>query len=414
MSDSTRVPEIGPQQVKEAFAFTDEIVEGYPGRLAGAVACHKAAERIKKEFERFCDAGAVKSDQCDIHPQSLVKFVPALAVLYYACVLLLYLVPSLAWISFGFLALGLFAYYIQAIRQWPLLDPLFPRKKGFNVYGSIEPSGEVKQQIIISGHHDAAYVFHIRARLPRLYAPLRNIGSVLLVIAVLVSLAATVLTCLGIAFPQWIGLVLLILGVFVLPFLFLTTSQASPAAGDDMMAVSIGAGIGKLFGDAKRAGGNPLRHTRLILLSVDAEECGLRGSRAWVKRHLTELRATKTYTFNMDPIYKVKYLEFYAADLGGQVKLSREMAQECVDIATAMGYNAYIAPPRKGAATDAARFGQAGIEAIDLHAMSSKESVLAGWVYHTSRDISKYIEPEVVEACLKIVREYILKKDSAS
>jgi Zn-dependent M28 family amino/carboxypeptidase len=245
-----------------------------------------------------------------------------------------------------------------------------------------------------------------------LYAPLRKCGGLLLAVAVLVTLTAAILISIGIAFPQWVALVFLILGIIVLPFLFMTTNQASPAAGDDMMGVAIAAGIGKLFGDTKKAGSNLLKHTRLIILSFDAEECGLRGSRAWVKRHLAELKATKTFAFNMDPMYKFKYLEFYEADLSSSVKLSREMAQECVDIAAGLGYKAYIAPPRKGAATDASSYGMAGIEATNLHGMSSKESDLAGWVYHTSKDISKYIEPEVVEAALKIVREYILRKDA--
>jgi aminopeptidase YwaD len=271
MSDVVEVPKIGPEQVKEAFAFTDEVVEGYPGRLAGSESCHKAAERIKAEFERCCDAGTVKVDTCEIHPQSLVKFVPVLAVLYYACISLLYFVPSLAWFSFAGLALGLLAFIGQVGMHWHLLDPLFPRKQGYNVYGSIEPCGEVKQQVILSGHHDAAYVFHIRERLPKLYAPLRKASGLLLVVAVLVSLTAAILPYFGIAFPQWVALVFLVLGIIVLPFLFLTTSMASPGAGDDMMAVAIAAGAGKLFSDAKKAGSNPLKNTRLIILSVDAE-----------------------------------------------------------------------------------------------------------------------------------------------
>jgi len=407
-------PEIGPQQVREAFAFTDEIVEGYPGRLAGSESCHKAAERIKAQFEQCCDAGSVKIDTCEIHPQSLVKIIPVLAVLYLTCVALLYFVPSLAWVSFAGLALGMLAFAAQVGMHWHVLDPLFPKKQGYNVYGSIEPSGEVKQQIILSGHHDAAYVFHIRERLPKLYAPLRKIDGILLFVAMLVSLSAAILPYFGMALPQWVSLVFLILGILIVPFFFLTTSMASPGAGDDMMAVAIAAGAGKLFNDAKKAGSNPLKHTRLILLSVDAEECGLRGSSAWIKRHLAELKATKTFAFNMDPIYKFKNLEFYDHDLSSRVKLSREMAQECVDIATALGYKAYIAPPRKGAATDAANYGLAGIEATNFHGMSSREQDLAGWVYHTRNDVSKYIEPEVVEAALKIIREYILGKDAGA
>jgi hypothetical protein len=33
-------------------------------------------------------------------------------------------------------------------------------------------------------------------------------------------------------------------------------------------------------------------------------------------------------------------------------------------------------------------------------------------VYHTKNDLTKYIETEVVEAALKIARNYILKKDA--
>jgi aminopeptidase YwaD len=412
MTKDINVPEVGQQQVAEAFAFTDEVVEGYPGRLAGTAACRQAAERIKKEFEKFCDPGTAKAERCDIHPESFTKYLPWIVALYYSCVLLLFFIPALAWVSFILLALGLFAVFGQFVMQWRLLDPLFPRKDGYNVYGSIEPSGEVKQQVILSGHHDAAYVFHLRMRLPRLYAPLRIVGMAVMAIASLSALAAAILPIFALSFPQWAAIVLLILGIAELPFLFLTTNAASPGAGDDMMAVAVVAGVGRLFGEAKRVGTNPLRHTRLILLSFDAEECGLRGSYAWIKRHLSELKTTKTYAFNMDPMYKAQFLEFYNSDLSSRVKLSREMAQECLEIARSLGYIATIAPPRGGAGTDAANYGKAGIEATNLHGMSSSEKDLAGWVYHTPNDVSKYIEPELVEAALKIARKYILAKDA--
>jgi len=151
-----------------------------------------------------------------------------------------------------------------------------------------------------------------------------------LVLGRLVPLAAGILLCFSFTLPQWVALVLIILGVFELPFLFFTTGQVAPGAGDNMIAVSIAAVIGRLFGDAKKTGDNPLKHTRLIILSFDAEECGLRGARAWIKRHLEELKKTKTYALNMDTIYKLKTLNFFDADLNSTVPLSREMAQQCV------------------------------------------------------------------------------------
>jgi len=416
MGNDMKLSEIGPQQVKETFAFTDEVVEGYPGRLTGTEACHKAGRKIGEEFEKFCDPGSVKVEEISTHPLSFLKYIPGMVVLYFASMALLYFVPALAWISFAILALCLFVFYGQFLVYWHLLDPLFPKAKGYNVYGSIEPSGEVRQQVIISAHHDAAYVFQILWRLPKLYTPLLAGGVLLLVIGLLVSLAAGIMLCFGITLPQWVALALLILGVFELPFLVFTTNEVVPGAGDNMIAVAIAAGIGRLFGDAKKAGNNPLQHTRLIILSFDAEECGLRGSRAWVKRHLEELRKTKTYALNMDTIYKLKALNFFDADLNSTVKLSKQMAQECVDIAKALGYNAFISRMSPGGgSTDAASYGEAGIEATNLCAMSFMvKDYDQGWVYHTPNDVSKYIEPEAVEASLKVVREYILRKDSGA
>jgi len=416
MGDTVKLPEIGPQQVKDAFAFTDEVVEGYPRRLTGTEACHKAGRRIGQEFEKFCDPGSVKTEEITTHPLSFLKYIPGMVVLYFASMLLLYFVPALCWVSFAGLALGLFVFYGQFVRYWHLLDPLFPRARGYNVYGSIEPSGEVKQQVIISAHHDAAYVFQILDRLPKLYSPLLAGGVLLLVIGLLVTLVAGVLFCFGITLPQWVALVMIILGVFELPFLFFTTNQVAPGAGDNMIAVAIAAVIGRLFGDAKKSGNNPLKHTRLIILSFDAEECGLRGARAWIKRHLEELKKTKTYALNMDTIYKLKSLNFFDADLNSTVKLSKEMAQQCVDIAGSLGYDAFISRMSPGGgSTDAAAFGEVGIEATNLCAMSFMvKDYDQNWVYHTHNDFSKYIEPEAVEASLKVVREYILRKDSGA
>ena len=68
-----------------------------------------------------------------------------------------------------------------------------------------------------------------------------------------------------------------------------------------------------------------------------------------------------------------------------------------------------------GGSTDAAAFGQAGVEATNIAGMSFDiKDYGEGWVYHTPNDVSKQIEPGAVEAVLKIVREYILRKDASA
>ncbi len=413
MGKENILPEITGPDVKRAFAFTDEVVEGYPGHLAGTESCHRVGRRVKQEFEKFCDDGSVKAEEFVIHPWSFLKYIPGLVVVYFICAVLLYF--QYPWIAFAGLAVSLFVFIGQFLFYWHLLDPFFPARKGFNISGSIEPEGEVRQQVIVSAHHDAAYAFQILARLPKLYTPLLAGGVSLLVIALLVSLVAAVLSLFGIVLPQWIAIVLMICGVFEIPFLFFTTSEVVPGAGDNMIAVAIAAETGRLFGEAKRRGANPLKHTRIILASFDAEECGLRGARAYVRAHREDLMKTKTYVFNMDTLYQLKELGFLDCDLNSTVKLSHEMARQCVDIAASLGYKAAISRMSPGGgSTDAAAFGEAGIEAINLAAMSFNiKDYEKGFVYHTPNDVSKYIEPAVVEATLKIAREYILKTDAA-
>jgi hypothetical protein len=268
----------------------------------------------------------------------------------------------------------------------------------------------------VSGHHDAAYAFQILTHMPKLYFPLMMIGVGLLVISTLVTLGVAVLSLFGIIASQWVALVLIILGVFEIPYLFFTTDQVVPGAGDNMIAVALAAETGKLFGDAKKAGKNFLKHTRLIILSVDAEEAGLRGARAYVKQHREELLKTKTYVLNMDTLYHLKSLNFFDSDLNSTVKLSRQMAEECVAIAKSLGYNAIVSRMSPGGgSTDAAAFGEAGIETTNLSAMSFEvKDYDQGWVYHTPNDTSKHIEPGVVEAALKIIRQYVINKDTAA
>ena len=406
---------ISGEHVRHVFAFTDEVVENFPGRVAGSEAVRRAGLRIREELEKYCDAGSVKVDRFDIHPWSFLKYIPGLVVLYFACAALLCFAPALAWVSLAGMALGLFVFYGQFVRYWHLLDPFFPRKDAYNVYGSIEPSGEVRQQIVVSAHHDAAYVFHLLDKLPKFYALLINGGILFLVLGFLVSLAATILLLFNILLPQWIAILLLGGGIFVLPLAFFTSGQVVPGAGDNMIAVAIASEIGGLFGNIKKSGGNALSHTRLIIASFDAEEAGLRGARAFIRKHREELLNTKTYVLNLDTLYRLKYLSFLAKDLNSTVQLSQQLAQDCADISKGMGYPSTISVMSfGGGSTDAAAFGEAGIEAANICAMSFDiKEYDQGWVYHTHDDVSKHIEPEAVEAALKIIREYILKKDAA-
>ncbi|MBM3166531.1 MAG: Zn-dependent exopeptidase M28 [Chloroflexi bacterium] len=416
MGKNKSEPEITRDNVQHVFNLTDEIVERYPNRLTGTRACLETAMRLKEEFSRNCDHTSVDIEEFTCRPKSFLKYIPVIVIIGIICsFLLLFRYPVPALIGF---ALVIFAFYGQFVRYWHLLDPLFPKARGYNIHGRIEPEGRVKQQVILSAHHDAAYVFQLIAHMPRFYSTFMQAGILFLVVGFLVSLIWTALMLFNVPPPAWahpsIPLALVICSILVLPLAFFTTGQVSPGAGDNMIAVAITNEVARLFQDARKAGTNALQHTRLMVVSFDAEEAGLRGARAFCKKHKEELLSTKTYVFNIDTLYKVKDINFFAHDLNTTVKLSRQVAQDCADIAHALGYPAVVSGmPFGGGSTDAAAFGEIGVEATNMAAMSFDVSAFGkDMVYHTKNDLTKYIEPEVVEAALKIARNYILKKDA--
>lgn len=401
---------ITPTVVKETLDFTSSIVDQCGARLAGSESCRKAAHMIKDEMGRHCDSA--KIEEFDLHPEAFLGFFKVIVPIYILSSFLLYFNQIVAgaagYFLCAFIVVGEFLFY------WELTDPFYKKMKGYNVVGVVEPEGEVKRQIILSGHHDSAYEFTFLARYQKLYAV--RIG-----LAVITLFAALILSWIWVyyryaagvdpAFVKYLQYGAFAGLIFVVPMYFFISKEGTPGAGDNMIATAIAVKIAELFKKSKDEGKPILKNTRLIILSVDAEESGLRGSRAYAKRHKDELLATPTYNFNIDSIYNLDQLQFFTADINSTVRLSRKMATECKEIAGELGYKARLfALTPGGGATDAAEFAKIGVEATTLVGMPT-DVIRGGMVYHTLNDTVEHIEPGAVEASLKIALAYVLKKE---
>jgi putative aminopeptidase FrvX len=154
-----------------------------------------------------------------------------------------------------------------------------------------------------------------------------------------------------------------------------------------------------------------LKHTRLIFASFDAEEAGLRGSRAWVRTHRAEIEALPSLALNIDSIYKAADLQFMVSDLNSHIALDRDLVRLCRDIAARIGYPSAEGVMRfGGGGTDAAELAKAGVCATTMIAMSTR-MVRDGLVYHTMRDTVAAIEPHAVEACLAVAERLACELD---
>lgn len=398
---------------EETLRLTQSILDDGPVRLTGTPACRKAAERIRQELEKWSDT--VSMEAFEVHPGSFLSFTKVLAVLYALSALLLFFGGIGVYAAAALLAFGSFFALTQFVFYWETFDRLHRRATGYNVIARIDPTGEVKRQIIVAGHHDSAYVFNFLVRWQKLYVPRIASGLVMFALA-LVSSWAWVVHQLGtgadLPFAAAVRIAIAAGLALVAPLYFFKGNEGSPGAGDNLVASAIGIKLAELFGGSKKTGEPLLQHTRLIVLSTDSEEAGLRGARNYVKRHKEELLALPTFVFNIESLYRIDQLKLFSRDINGIVRLSHAMAEECRAHAADLGYRATVVPiPFGGGATDAAEFAKAGVCATTILAMNT-DLIRDGLVYHTLDDTVDRIEPEAVEAVLKIACRYILGKDA--
>ena len=172
-------------------------------------------------------------------------------------------------------------------------------------------------------------------------AGLRFIGAILFFffLFILTVIAAASVTLYGHVW-QMSGAVLIFLltGLaFMIPLFFFISTKISPGAGDNLNSSSIAVHIGGFFAGLRK-NGTALQHTRLILLSTDAEESGHRGAIEYIRRHKPELLSIPTHVLNIDSVYHLEDLTVLTRDQHGFVPLSKELAGTCVDISAALGY----------------------------------------------------------------------------
>jgi hypothetical protein len=391
---------INIKQLREnAFKHTSTIIDQIGPRLAGTSASLNAADMLATEMETF--AGSVEKEHFILHKGAFLGWIRILVSCYALGVIFLWV--DLPLVTMILLVLSLVILVVQFFLYQPLIDRFYPKKTGCNVIASIEPEGDVQSQIIVSGHHDSARIFNFFIHQPKLYN-LRVTGGIALVIVLFVVSILQLF-----AIPSTLTLILNI--VVSLGFLltgqmwFFASSKGTPGAGDNLIASTLALEIGRHYSQ------NKLQHTRIIVASFDAEEEGLRGARAYAKAHMEELQNVPTTLLNVDCPYFLDELFFLTSDINGSVKLSTELAEELLAIATTKGYTAKHQPIAfLTGGTDAGELAKVGVKATTLMAMPWTNNERAS-VYHTPNDTVDAIEPETIDATIDIFTTYINNQD---
>jgi aminopeptidase YwaD len=411
------------KRAKSAMEFTAKLIREYGPRLTGSVSCGKAADAIRDKASACCDKVSIET--FPVHPGAFLGFIKVLVVFYIASAAGLSFAPifsaALMTVGITILVFGFFLY-----RE--LLDPFYPEFVGRNVVGVIEPEGEVKRQVIVSGHHDSARVFNFYVDRPELYSRriYGGIGSVVVLwLASLVIFVASGplfgVTLLGFGSARLIFALLFVCALpLVLPLWKFAGNEGTPGAGDNLVASAIALEIVEEFSSRRRRASapgaspaqtagdaEPLAHTRVVFASFDAEEAGLRGARAFARGRRAEFAGLPSYGYNMDCVYSFKDIRFLESDLNGSVKLDREETARLARIAESEGFPSKTQPIAfLTGGTDAAELASAGVKQTSLLAMRWGNDDRSS-VYHTPSDTIDAVDPLAVEAAIRLGVRYI-------
>lgn len=381
-----------PPYAAEATWVREQItslVEAFPAREAGSGGEWQAQREIARRFGLWADR--VDVEAFGLHPKAFMGFLPLVGVLLLASIPAYFLAPLWG------LALVLVVLLVSTLQfglYKKLLDPLFPRADSCNVIATQEAAGERKRVLLLGGHVDGAYEwrFHHWG------------GSSLLkavVLSNIVALAAAFVLHLGnaIAGGGWraAGLAFVFCApAWLCTLLYSDFSRVVPGAIDNLSGVFVAAAVPRALATRSIA----LQHTELRILSTGAEEAGLRGAKAYVKKHREELAGCESIFIALETFGAVKDLMIYDRDLNATScsdAASRELLRRAsARVGLDLPYGAIVP-----GSSDAAAFQQAKLRAVAIAGMSHEPPRY----YHTRRDAPEALDERCLERAIAIAVE---------
>ena len=316
-------------------------------------------------------------------------------------------------ISTIFIIVTVSYFFLEVMKYHEVFDFLFPNKNSKNVIGTINPTDEVKNTVIFSGHHDSAFEFNTFYYLKKFGYVIIIGGYLALGIVFLGIILRLIFYLLMIEFRLLftiLGILYMIFTPILIAYLFFHSYRPVPGAFDNLSAVSVVLGIAKYLSENKSNNEIFPKHTKVHLISFAGEEAGLRGSKRYIQAHYEELITSNTKVVNMDGIAHKDQIVIHNKEPGIGVKHDPEIYELLLKIANDLNINAKLSALPFGA-TDGAAFSKKGISAADFGCMNLKGDVVL--FYHTRLDTPDVVEKEALGQALQICLEYLKRTDKS-
>ena len=372
-----------------------KVIKTFGPRASGSKEERAAQEHFVDEMKTGADD--VRLEEFSVHPVAFMAWVVIDGIALLLAVLFSFL--NMPLVSLCLAVLALVCLFTEFLMYWKFLDPFFPKKTSANVIGTRKPTGEVRQRIIFSGHVDTAWEWrfmHVGGKALFFGGTGYALIGLLYVFAISIVQMAVCGPFGGepsgaVVILRWAELAFV--PAFILIMFFTNFRHPVPGANDNLTGTVTSIAVLKYLED------NNIRfeHTEVVAAAVGCEECGLRGSEAYIKAHKEEMDAVPTVFFCMDTLRDFDDMAIYSRDMTGTVKNDPRVCALMQKAGRDCGMELPLHTVYLGA-SDAAAVSKLGVPAAALAAMDPS----GPRYYHTRRDTDEILVPKTIEKSLDI------------
>jgi aminopeptidase YwaD len=397
-----------------AEEYTDymyDLIDKVMKEIGPRGSCSEEEKRLGRlfadEIAPACEKVETETFTCS--PKAFLGFFPYLVLLYVVGAVLYFFIPP---VSAAFALAGALILFFEVVRYKELIDPLFPKRQGENVVGTVAPSGGATKRVYVSAHFDSAYEFKIWYWFKAFSTVYMVIGVLAVLMLFGFSIASAIAKPVGLpsSTVYWVfGWILVGLIPVVFLFVFFHTSDLVPGAMDDMAGIAVLAGLARHFEDSRGSGGFYPQRTEVVLLGLSSEEAGLRGAKRFAAAHAPEVEKMPAFGIFLDGIYDDNFFTIFKKEVWPGGKMDPYLVDLAKETADADGFTARVGVLPLGA-TDASAFSIAGIPSVGMSLWDTTRLVPH---YHTRYDTIDHIKPISLAVALQAIIDMLQRIDSA-
>ena len=379
---------------KELLGFIENVISKVGPREGGSPAERAAQEHLRELL--LPHTSKVRLDEFEDHLSAKFMAIRLFVAVYFIALILSFTFPHYAL----FLALVNTTFFLLdfvAFRSY--LKFLFPRKRSSNLSAVLEPKGEAKQTIIISGHIDSTTEFTWWYRLGETGLKLTVLAGLLLALLPLPILLKLLLP--GSMISESAAWLFLALSPLLLTYWQMKSGDPTPGAQDNLSGISIALHTFRHFAE------NPLQNTRIVFCSFGCEECGLIGSSNYVQMRMEELKKQNPLIINFDSVRLEEEVSVIHKELMNGSKHDPGLLEGMEKSFHDLGLPVKRAGIPIGG-TDAVPFNRAGFRTLSIIGISTKSY---DFTYHTRHDLPEHVSPNALENCHRALIRLIKSSD---